>query len=68
MSSQNGGTIACSSTESNSRPWEIKLGKEEDKYDEEYNKHPKNLDHEPSIGWEWLEVSENFRVGSIHIQ
>lgn len=42
--------------------------KEDNKDDEEDNEDQKDLDHQPAVGGDWLEVFEDLHVSSLHIQ
>lgn len=44
------------------------LGKEDNKDDEEDDEDEKDLDHQPAVGGDWLEVFEDLCVGSLHVQ
>lgn len=44
------------------------LSEEDDKDDEEDDEDEKDLDHQPAVGGDWLEVFEDLCVGGLHIQ
>ena len=46
----------------------LPLGKEDNKDDEEHNEDQENLNHQPAVGRDWLEVFEDLAVCHIHVQ
>lgn len=46
----------------------LSLGEEHDKDDEEDDEDQKDLDHEPAVGGDRLEVLEDLCVGGLHVQ
>lgn len=44
------------------------LGEEDDKDDEEDDEDEKDLDHQPAVGGDRLEVFEDLCVGRLHVQ
>ena len=50
------------------QPLLFSLSKEDNKDDEEDDEDEKDLDHQPAVGGDWLEVFEDLRVGRFHVQ
>lgn len=50
------------------RPLLFSLSEEDDKDDEEDDEDEKDLDHQPAVGGDWLEVFEDLCVGGLHVQ
>lgn len=44
------------------------LSEEDDKDDEEDDEDEKDLDHQPAVGGDWLEVFEDLCVSAVHVQ
>lgn len=59
--------IVSSSSELLTLPLILSSSEEDNKDDKEDDEDEKDLDHQPSIGGNWLEVFEDLHVGSLHI-